>query len=260
MWEFRDLVVTLAIRDVRLRYRQTALGVLWVVLQPLMAAGIFSFVFGKIAGLARPGEAVPYFLLAFAGQIAWTAFASTLSKSSSSLVQNAALVSKVFFPRLILPLSTVFSSLIDFLVGLAMLLPLMLAFHVMPTVALLALPLWFIALLLMAIGVGMMTSALMVRYRDVIYIVPVFVQLLQFGSPAGWPLSEMPRQIPPSLQTVYYVLNPLAVLIEGFRWSLFGQGTLAWEWVAYSAGVSVFVFFVGAVVFRQQERGFADVI
>lgn len=261
LWEFRDLLTTLAARDVRLRYRQTALGILWVVLQPLLAAGIFAFVFGEIAGLAKAGDRIPYFALTFAGTVAWSVFAGTLTKASGSLVQNSALVSKVFFPRLVLPLSTLFSSLIDFVVGLGMIALLMIVLGIPPTLALLTLPLWLGLLLLLALGAGLMASAVMVRYRDVAYIIPVLVSSLSFASPSGWSLIEMQSRIhSPTLQGLYYVLNPVGIAVEGMRWSLYGQGYVPWPWVAYSAIVAVLGLIAGLVVFRQQERGFADVI
>jgi lipopolysaccharide transport system permease protein len=260
LWEFRDLLITLASRDVRLRYRQTALGVLWVVLQPLIAAGIFAFVFGKVAGLAKDGDRIPYFAMTFAGMVAWMVFAGTLTKASGSLVQNSALVSKVFFPRLVLPLSTLFSTLVDLAVGLGMIALFMIVFSIPPTLALLTLPLWVGLLLLLALGAGLMASAVMVRYRDVAYIIPVLVSSLSFASPSGWPLAKMKENIPDALQGLYYALNPVAVAVEGMRWSLYGQGEIPWAWVAYSGTVAVLGLVAGLVVFRQQERGFADVI
>src|SRR5579871_5292116 len=172
LWQFRDLLLTMAGRDVKLRYRQTALGVLWVLLQPLLAAGVFNFVFGKIAGLARPGAAVPYMVSTYAAMLGLNAFNSTLSKSSSCLVGNAHLVSKVFFPRLILPLSTVFSTLIDFSVGLIPLAILLAVYHVPLHVGFLLFPVWLLLILMVAMGIGLFASALMVSYRDVQYVLP----------------------------------------------------------------------------------------
>lgn len=253
IYQFRDLLTTLAGRDVRLRYRQTALGAVWVVLQPLLAAGIFSFVFGRVAKL--PSDGVPYFLFAYAGLLGWNVFSGTLTKASSCLVGNAALISKVFFPRLILPLSTAFSTFIDFGVALAMMAVLMAAYGVTPGLGLLLLPVWLLLMLLLALGVGLYASALMVSYRDVQYVLPVVVQLALYASPVAYAVSAVPENL-----RGWYLLNPLAVLLEGFRWSLLGRGELNAGLVAYAAVMAVAVFVAGAFVFRRMERRFADVI
>jgi lipopolysaccharide transport system permease protein len=255
LWLFRDLLTTLAIRDIKLRYRQTALGVAWVILQPLIAAGIFTFVFDRLAKL--PSDGTPYFAFAFAGQIAWGAFANTLGKSSASLVQNAALVSKVFFPRLILPLSTLFATLIDFGVGLAIMAALMLMYGLAPGWGVLLLPVWLALILLLASGVGLAAAALMVRYRDVAYVMPVLVSLLTYASPVGYSISAVPAGALPA----YLLLNPLASLLSAFRWSLLGNGALPeWGYILYAAVVAVLFFVGGALMFRKMERTFADVI
>ena len=253
LWQFRDLLVTLAQRDVKLRYRQTALGALWVVLQPLMAAGIFSFVFGKVAKL--PSDGLPYFLFSYAGLLGWNAFSATLGKSSGSLLGNAGLVSKVYFPRLVLPLSVVFSTLIDFAVALSLMAVLMVVYHVAPTAGLLLLPVWLALIILLAVGVGMYASALTVTYRDVQYVLPVLTQFLLYASPIAYAVSA----VPPHLRFVYF-LNPLSGLLEAFRWSLLGTGHLNIAQVGYSAGVTVLVFLGGAFSFKKMERKFADVI
>ena len=253
LWQFRDLLLTLAGRDIKLRYRQTAVGVLWVVLQPLLAAGIFSFVFGKVANL--PSDGVPYFVFSYAGLLGWNIFSGTVTKTSASLVQNANLVSKVYFPRLILPLSMLFSTLLDFGVALILLPVLMLATHVVPGIGLLLLPVWFALLLMLALGVGMVTAALAVTYRDVQYVVPVLMQFLLYACPVAYSVTKVPA----AYRTAYF-LNPLADLLAAFRWSLLGHGTLLWGGVAYAAVLSAFVFFGGAYAFKKMERKFADVI
>ena len=253
LWRFRDLLLTLAQRDVTLRYRQTALGALWVLLQPLLAAGIFSFVFGQVAKL--PSDGLPYFVFSFAGLLAWNAFASTLTRTSGCLMQNANLVSKVYFPRLVLPLSTVFSTLIDFAVALGLMVVLMVAYHVAPGIGLLLLPLWLTLILLLSVGVGLYASALVVTYRDVQYVLPVLTQFLLYASPIAYAVSAVPTP----LRAVYF-LNPLSGLLEAFRWSLLGTGRLDPAQVGYSAGVSILVFLGGALSFQKRERKFADVI
>ena len=182
----------------KLRYRQTAIGALWVVLQPLLAAGIFTFVFGKVANLPAP-DGVPYFVFSYAGLLAWNVFSGTVVKVSASLVQNSNLISKVYFPRLILPLSMMFSALIDFCVALALLPVLMIIAHIAPSLALLTLPLWFVLILMLALGVGMYTSALAVTYRDVQYVIPVLMQFFLYASPVAYMLSYALTKIPPLL-------------------------------------------------------------
>ena len=254
LWQFRDLLTTLAQRDVKLRYRQTALGAVWVVLQPLIAAGIFSFVFGKVAKLpSAPG--VPYLVFAYAGLLAWNAFSSTLSKASGCLLSNSTLVSKVYFPRLALPLSTVFSTLIDFGVALVMMAVLMIINHVVPTVAILLLPVWLLLVLLLALGVGLYLAALMVSYRDVQFVLPVMMNFLMYASPVAYSAALIPAKY-----TLIFQANPLTGLLEAFRWSLLGTAAPAWSAVAYSALVAAIIFVLGAFSFKKMERKFADVI
>ena len=254
LWQFRDLLTTLAQRDVKLRYRQTSLGVLWVILQPLLAAGIFSFVFGKVAKLPAP-HGIPYLVFSYAGLLAWNAFNSTLTKSSMCLVGNANLVSKVFFPRLVLPLSTVFSTLIDFAVALVVMVVLMIVNHIAPHLGILLLPLWLLLIVLLSVGLGLYASALMVSYRDIQYVLPVVTGFLLYASPVAYAYSAVPAR----WQAVF-ALNPLTGLLEAFRWSLLGVGTLNWGMVGYSTAVTVVVFLFGALAFKSMERKFADVI
>ena len=254
LWQFRDLLTTLAQRDVKLRYRQTALGVVWVVLQPLISAGIFSFVFGRVAKLPAP-HGVPYLVFSYAGMLAWNAFSATLTKTSGCLLQNSNLVSKVYFPRLALPLSTVFSTLIDFSVALMMMVVLMVINHVVPTLAVLLLPVWLLLVMLLAMGVGLYTSALMVSYRDVQFILPVLTQFLLYASPIAYSAALIPAKY-----KLIFDMNPLTGLLEGFRWSLLGTAHPAWGTVGYAAAVSVVVFVLGAFSFKKMERKFADVI
>lgn len=257
VWQFRDLLLTLAMRDIKLRYRQTAMGVAWVILQPLIAAGVFSLVFTRLAGLPTGG--VPPFVFTFAGMLAWNLFNNTLSKSGGALVGNTHLVSKVFFPRLILPLSTVFSTLLDFGVALAMMIALMIGFHVAPGWGVLLLPVWTLLLLLLALGFGLAASAAMVKYRDVAFMLPVVLMFLLYASPVGYETSVAHKL---GHWSFLYFLNPLAPLLEAFRWSLLGPkaGGVHWHFVGYAAVLSVLVFVAGAFHFKKSEREFADVI
>jgi lipopolysaccharide transport system permease protein len=253
LWEYRDLLYVLAERDVKLRYRQTALGIAWVVLQPLMAAGIFTFVFGKV--LRASSDGVPYFVFSFAGMLAYNAFSGTVTKASACIVANAQLVSKVYFPRLILPLSTVFGTLIDFVIGLALLAVMMIVWRVAPGWSILLLPLWLLLIVMLAIGVGLLSSALMVRYRDLQYVIPVFIQLLLYISPIGYPVSAAPAHL-----RIWFYLNPLTGLIEAFRWSALNHGTIESRALICSGGISVLSVLIGAMTFKRLEREFADVI
>jgi lipopolysaccharide transport system permease protein len=258
IWQFRDLLLSLAKRDVKLRYRQTGLGVAWVLIQPLMAAGIFSFVFGRVAKLSSGHT--PYFVFSFAGLLAWNLFSGTITRASACLVQNSQLVSKVYFPRLVLPLSTVFSSLIDFGVALGLMIVLMIQYRIVPGVGLLIAPVSLLAMVLLALGVGLYFAALSTTYRDVQYILPFLTQLALYASPVAYMTAElMTAKVPPTLRTLY-MLNPLASLLEAFRWALINDGQVDWRFFAYSVIVSVVIFVVGVIAFKRMERRFADVI
>jgi lipopolysaccharide transport system permease protein len=253
LWEFRDLLHRFVVRDLKLRYRQTALGVAWVVLQPLLAAGVFAFVFGRVADL--DSEGVPYFAFAFAGMLAWNTFNQSLTRMSGSLVANSGLIAKIFFPRLVLPLSTLGAVLVDFAVAFTMMTVVWIVAGVAPSWGLLTLPLWLAALLLLAAGVGLLAAALMVPYRDVQYVLPVATQTLLYASPVAYALSAVPQ----SARGVYQ-LNPLTGLLEGYRWALLDVGSVR-LWPTVWLGVcAVVLFLVGSFNFTRMERKFADVI
>jgi lipopolysaccharide transport system permease protein len=248
-----DLLTSLAVRDVKVRYKQTALGVMWVVLQPLLAAVIFSFVFGMIAHL--PSDGRPYLLFAFAGLMAWNLFSSTVMRSSTALVANAHMVTKVYFPREILPISAMFSSLIDFGVSLAVIAIMLACYRIWPGRGVVLMPLWAAMLVLLALGIGLIAGSIMVRFRDVQYMLPTFLTLGLYISPVAWSVSA----VPPAYRLVY-LLNPLSGLLEAFRWSFLGEGALSGGLLAYSAVTAVLTFWVGAKVFRRMERSLADVL
>lgn len=254
LWRYRDLLLALAVRDVKLRYRQTMLGVLWVVLQPLLGAGIFAFVFGRVARLDSGGE--PYVLFAYTGLVAWNLFNGVVLKASGSLVANASLVSKVFFPRLLLPFSGAVSTLLDFGISLVVGAVLLFLSGQTPGLHLLLAPFWLFFLLLLATGFGLLCAALAVAYRDVIHVLPVGLQFLLYGSPVGYTIAVIPEGLPRLL----YKLNPLAPLIEGFRVSLLGHGYIGLRSGLYACVASTLLFLVGLIVFRRMERQFADVI
>lgn len=253
LWRFRDLVWALAIRDVKLRYRQTALGVTWVVLQPLLAAGIFSFVFGKVAGLSS-GD-VPYVVFAFAGMLGWNLFQNTVAKGSISLISNGGMLSKIFFPRMALPLSTVPGTVLDFGVGFVAYLVVAALKHTMPGLPILTLPLWIALMLCIALGFALLSSALMVSYRDVGQAVPVILQMLLYITPIAYSLDN----VPPNVRTLY-ALNPLVGILEGFRWALVPGYDAQLGYAAYSAVFAVVAMVIGLVGFARMERKFADII
>ena len=253
IWQFRDLLESLALRDLKLRYKQTVLGVLWVVLVPLMAAGVFSFVFGTVAKL--PSGKVPYLVFSFAGLLGWSYFAGVLTKISACLLGNSNLISKVFFPRLILPFSTIASNLVDFLVSAAVMAVLLVIYHVVPSPALLLLPVWMIMLTAVALGLGLSTAALAVSYRDIPYIIPVFTQILLYASPVAYSVNAVPARL-----RWVYSLNPLTPPLEAMRASLLGTAFPAAQSLLISAGLSFCILVIGLYSFKRMESKFADVI
>ena len=253
LWEAREVLYRFGQRDVLLRYRQTAVGVAWVVLQPLLAAGIFSLVFGTVANL--PSEGVPYFLFSYMGMLAWTLFSSLLTRSSGSLVANQALVSKVFFPRALVPLSTSLSALLDFAVAVVLGAILLVVYGVNPGWAMLLLPAWVVLYLCLGLGLGLAASALMVKYRDVAYVLPWVVQVLLYASPVAYAVQAVPAHV-----RGWFAVNPLSWLLEGFRWSMLGTAAPpVWQLVA-APFVCVAVLLAGGLVFQRHERTFADLI
>lgn len=249
----REVLYSFARRDVTLRYRQTALGVIWVIMQPLLTSLVFALVFGKVAKL--PSGGVPYVVFSFAGLLAWNLFSTVLTRGSQSLINNSGLVSKVYFPRILVPLSVCGSALLDFAVSFVFLLALMAILGVGFGPAILLLPVWTLMVLLLAAGFGCMTSAMAVRYRDMNYIVPFFMQFLLYASPIAYSASAVP-----SSYRVVYQINPLNWLLSEFRFSLLNLAAPpAWEIVA-SVVVPVAVFVIGSFYFERQERSFADFI
>lgn len=254
LWHFRDLCVALGRRDVTLRYRQTILGVVWVLLQPLIAGGVFAVIFGKVAGL-KTGTSSSYFIFAFAGFIGWSAFQNALSRAAGSVIGQGNLVTKVFFPRLVLPISALFSSLVDFVVAAAALL---LWFGITRTPvgpALLTLPFWVFLLFAMGLGLGTVAAALSVRFRDVQHALPVLVQLLLYASPVAYATSVVPEQI-----RRWFVLNPLTGALDGFRWAALGADAPSTLSVVIAVAGAVMSLVAGAVIFARFERRLADVI
>lgn len=252
LWEYHELLYFLAWRDVKVRYKQTALGVLWVIIQPLLTMLIFAFIFGRVVGV--PSDGIPYHLFAFAGLVPWTFFAGALTRSGNSLVGSAHLITKVYFPRLIIPIAAVAASMLDFAIAFTLLAVLMIWSGVALTWQLALLPVVGIMTAMLALGVGMWASALNVKYRDVGHILPFLVQLGMFATPIIYPSSILPEKWRGLL-----ALNPMTGIIEGYRAALFGR-PVAWNALAISAAVTVVVLVWGLYVFRRMEKDFADVV
>lgn len=253
IWAHRDLLLILAGRDIKVRYRQTMLGASWVILQPVLVSGVFTFVFGQVADL--PSDRTPYFVFSFAGLLCWNLFSNLLLRISGSLLQNTGLVSKVYFPRLVLPLGSVLSSVVDLLVALAVMAILLVTNHVVPRWHIVTLPVWILLTAMVATGVGLVAAGLIVRYRDVQYVTPLILQVLLYASPVAYSTSAIP-----SRYRTLFALNPLVGLLDGFRWSLLRNSPLHVGYAVYSMVAAVVLMAFGVWVFRRAERTFADVI
>jgi lipopolysaccharide transport system permease protein len=254
LWRYRELLYFLAWREVKLRYRQTLLGVLWVVLQPLVTMLIFAVLFGRFAGLESRTGGVPYGLYVFLGLMPWMFFSNAVTNSAFSLVANVNLVTKVYFPRLLIPLSAVGAGLVDAAISSALVLLLAIGFGVTPAPTTVLMPLFVIGVAVTATGVGALFSALTVAYRDVRYALPFLMQCWMFVTPVIYPASLVPERWRWGLY-----LNPLAGYIGGVRAAVLGQ-PIVWSEIALSVALSVVVLLAGAAYFRRVERSFADVI
>ena len=253
LWEAREVLYRFGARDVTLRYRQTLLGVVWVVLQPLLTALVFVLVFSKVARLQYPHTKPIIFI--FVGVTAWNLFSGIITRAQGSLISNRDLVSKVFFPRMLVPLAVVYSALVDFVVSMLFLIALLFLFGTNPGLQVLFVPLWAVLMLLLSSGIGLITSALTVRYRDINYFVPFALQFLLYASPIAYSITNVPAKY-----RFIYDLNPLTWILQEFQWSLARQPLPpTWE-IVLSLVVPVVVFIGSAIVFEQMERGFADVI
>ena len=257
LWQYRELLYFLVWRDIKVRYKQTVLGVAWVILQPVASMAIFTVLFGVL--LKAPSGDLPYPLFALSGLLPWNYFSSALTRSSNSVVNSANLVTKIYFPRLVIPLASVLSSLLDFLVAAGVFAVMMLLYRVAPTPAVLFLPVFVLLAMVTALGFGLWLSALNVRYRDVNYLVPFAVQIWMYVTPVVYASTLIPEQYRFLLS-----LNPMTGVVEGFRWALLGPGAsntaLSAPLVAISVAISLVVFFSGLVFFRTTERVFADIV
>ena len=253
VWHYQELLYFLVWRDVKIRYKQTLIGAAWVMIQPLLTMLVFAVVFGYFAGI--PSDGVPYAIFAYTGLLPWNYFAQAVTRSGASVVNNASLVSKVYFPRLIIPLAAVVSPVVDFLVAFLLLIGLMAWYRIVPTWGVLALPIFMLLAVITAWTISLFLSSLYVKYRDVGHIIPFLTQLWMFASPVVYPVSLVPEQ-----WRLLYSLNPMVGVIEGFRWALLGKASPDFRIMTISAAVIIVLLWVGIIYFKKMERIFADVI
>ncbi len=253
MWAYRELLYFLTLRELQLRYKQTVIGVAWAVIQPLFTMVIFSLFFGRLAKM--PSEGIPYSVFALAGLVPWTFFANGLTQASNSLVSSSNLITKVYFPRMVVPLASVLSGVIDFMVGMVLLLVFMFLKGFTPSSRILFFPAFLVLAFVTALGVGLWMAALNVEYRDVRYVVPFLTQIWMFSTPVVYPISLLHEP----WRTVYG-LNPMVGVVEGFRWCVVGAGEAPGPTLAFSVFAALAILFSGASYFRRMERTFADVL
>jgi lipopolysaccharide transport system permease protein len=253
VWEYRELLGIFVWRDLKVRYRQTVIGVLWAIIQPILTMVIFSIFFGRLAGM--PSDKIPYPIFNYAALVPWTFFANSVTQASNSLVNSADMIKKIYFPRMTMPISSVFAGVVDFVLAFVVLLGMMFYYGFVPTINVLWLPFLLFLSMITALGVSFWLSALNVQFRDVRYMVPFITQAWLFATPVAYPsslLSEPWRTL--------YGINPMAGVVEGFRWALLGTDTAPGPIILVSCIVAFGVFISGAFYFRRMERTFADVI
>ena len=253
VWEYRELLYFLIWRDTKVKYKQTVLGIGWAIIQPFFTMVVFSIFFGKLAKI--PSDGIPYPIFAYAGLVPWTFFSNSLSKGSNSLVSSSNLIKKIYFPRLIIPVSSVLSGLVDFILAFLVLIGMMFYFDLLPGLRIIWLPLFLSLSLFTSLAVSLWLSAMNVQFRDVQYITPFLTQFWLFATPIAYPsslLSEPWRTI--------YGLNPMAGVVEGFRWALLNTDTAPGPMIIVSSFVTMLLLISGALYFRRLEKSFADVV
>jgi len=254
LWRFRELFLFLSWRDILVRYKQTTIGIAWSVLRPLLTMIVFTVIFGRLAKL--PSDGVPYPIMVFAAMLPWQFFANSLSECSNSLIANASILTKVYFPRLIVPASAIIVSLVDFFISFALLAILMVWYRFIPDWRIITLPLFLGLAFLASFGFGLLFAALNVKYRDFRYVVPFIVQFGLYVSPVGFSSSVVPEK-----WRLLYALNPMVGVIDGFRWAILGgNAQFYWPGFWFSAGLTLFIFLIALRYFRSTERAFADII
>ncbi|MEO6490570.1 MAG: ABC transporter permease [Ferruginibacter sp.] len=251
LWKYRELFYILTWRDIKVRYKQTVIGAAWSIIRPLLTTIIFTLVFHRIANLQNPGNA-PYGLMVFAGMLPWQFFSSSLSESSNSLIGNANLITKVYFPRMIIPASSVITSLVDFGISFVLMLLMMLWYQYLPPVQILLLPVFILLAFLCSFGVGLYLTAVNVKYRDFRFIIPFIIQFGLYATPVGFSSSVIQEKY-----RMWYALNPMVGIIDGFRWCLLGY-PMYWPSFYVSIGITMLCLWIGITYFRKMERSFAD--
>jgi lipopolysaccharide transport system permease protein len=252
IWQYRELLYFFTWRDIKVRYKQTALGFAWAIIQPLFMMVIFTLFFGNIAKI--PSDGIPYPIFSYAALLPWTLFSEGLTRSSTGIVLNANILTKVYFPRLIMPISSVLSPFVDFCIAFVILILMMIYYGITPTITILFLPLFILLALFTSFGVGLWLSALNVKYRDFQYTIPFLIQIWLFASPVVYPSSMLPQQF-----QILYGLNPMAGVIEGFRWALLGTNPPSYM-ILVSLVIVALIVITGLFYFRRMEQYFADVI
>ena len=253
LWLYRELIYFLTWRDLKVRYKQTVLGAGWAILQPVLSMIVFSIFFGSLLNV--PSEGVPYPIFSYAALLPWGVFAKALNDTGRSLVSNRAMLTKIYFPRMVIPLASVFSSLADFLIAFIVMLGLMLYYRIAPTSNIWTLPFFLLLAVITALGVGLWLSAMNVLYRDIGYMIPYITQLWFYLTPIVYSSSEVPEE-----WRFFYALNPMVGVVEGFRWALLGTADAPDPMIAVSATISVVIFISGMFYFRRMERTFADMV
>ncbi len=254
LWAYRELLYFLTWRDVKVRYKQTVIGVAWAIIQPFMTMVVFSLFFGQLAKI--PSDGVPYPIFSFAALVPWTFFATGLGASSNSLVGSANLIKKIYFPRLVIPLSAVFSGVVDFILAFILLIIMMLAFGIVPTINIIWLPFFLLLAFITALGVGLWLSAMNVQFRDVQYVIPFLIQFWMFATPIAYPSTLIQNE----LARAIYGINPMTGVVEGFRWALLGANTAPGPIIIVSTVAALALLVSGAYYFRRMEKTFADVV
>lgn len=254
LWIYRELVYFLTWRDLKVRYKQSVLGVLWAIINPLVTTVVFAVIFGNFAKF--PSDGVPYPIFSYTATLPWTFFAAALTVSARSMLTSGGMVSKIYFPRIIVPLSSIFANLADFLVGFVIMIGMLIFYKITPTLNMLWLPAFMLLATITALGVGLWFSALLVMYRDINYLLPFLTTIWMYLSPVVYASSTIPEQY-----RIIYSLNPMVGVIEGFRWALLGtQQSISPLMIAISTGIALLIFITGLFFFRRMERIFADMI
>ncbi|HEY9709638.1 MAG TPA: ABC transporter permease [Oculatellaceae cyanobacterium] len=252
LWQYRELLFFLVWRDIKVRYKQSVLGIIWIMIQPLVTMVVFTALFNQILGIGSDSE-IPYPIFAYAALLPWTYFAGTLSRGTTSLVNDRNLISKVYFPRLVMPFSNVLAGLVDFSIAFVVFLGMMAFYNITPTLSILFLPLALLSAVITALGIVLWVSALNLQYRDFQYITPFLIQIWMYATPIIYPASRIPEK-----WQWLYNLNPMVGVVESFRWILLSDGSPTINWV--SVILSLVLLVSGVIYFRQTERIFADVI